>query len=148
MGLQRVWPVLVGDRGEHEDADERLALGGALGQAERAAVRSVLDQRAQALERRGALRGKVWSARPVLELGDQLLTRRRSVRPRRRQLPANLLSVNSDGLSAGGGNVTVLAGTGTSTDDKCGGRGSSVLVILEALPPPTNNRSYHTTQGG
>jgi hypothetical protein len=48
--------VLLGDRGKHEDADERLALGGALGQAERAAVRGVLDQRANPVERRGTLR--------------------------------------------------------------------------------------------
>jgi hypothetical protein len=30
--------VLLGDRGEHEDADERLAFGGALSPAERVAV--------------------------------------------------------------------------------------------------------------
>ena len=72
MGLQRVWPVLLGDRGEHEDADERLAFSGALSQAEASAVRGVLDQRANPVERRSTLRGKVWSAGPVLELGDQL----------------------------------------------------------------------------
>ena len=72
MGLQRVRPVLGRDGGEHEDPDERLALGGALSQAERAAVRGVLDQRANPLERRGTLRWKVWSARLVLELDDQL----------------------------------------------------------------------------
>ena len=33
MVLQRVWPVLLGDRGEDEDADQRLAFGGALGKA-------------------------------------------------------------------------------------------------------------------
>jgi hypothetical protein len=33
---------------------------------------SALDQRARAVERRGTLRRKVWRARPVLELGDQL----------------------------------------------------------------------------
>jgi hypothetical protein len=33
VGLQRVRPVLVRDGGEHEDPDERLALGGALSQA-------------------------------------------------------------------------------------------------------------------
>ena len=43
MGLKRVWPVLGRDGGEHEDADERL------GQAEQAAVRGVLDQRAHSL---------------------------------------------------------------------------------------------------
>ena len=71
MGLQRL-PVLGPDGGEHEDPDERLAVSGALSQAEASAVRGVLDQRAQVLERRGTLRRKVWSARPVLELGDQL----------------------------------------------------------------------------
>ena len=57
MGLlQRVRPVLGRDGGEHEDADERLAFGGALGKAERAAVRGVLDQSANPVERRGTLR--------------------------------------------------------------------------------------------
>ena len=72
MGLQRVWPVLGRGGGEHEDADERLALRCALGKAEASAVRCVLDQRANPVERRCTLRRKVWSARPVLELGDQL----------------------------------------------------------------------------
>jgi hypothetical protein len=48
--------VLGRDGGEHEDPDERLAFGGALGKAERAAVRGVLDQRANPVERRGTLR--------------------------------------------------------------------------------------------
>jgi hypothetical protein len=51
---------------------ERLALGSALSQAEASAVRRVLDQRAQALERRGTLLRKGWRAGPVLELDDQL----------------------------------------------------------------------------
>ena len=72
VGLQRVRPVLGRDGGEHEDPDERLALGSALSQAEASAVRGVLDQRAQALKRRGTLLRKVWRARLVLELGDQL----------------------------------------------------------------------------
>jgi hypothetical protein len=72
VGLQRVWPVLGRDGGEHEDANERLAFHGGLGLAEASAVRGVLDQRAQALERLGTQRGKVWSARLVLELDDQL----------------------------------------------------------------------------
>ena len=58
--------------GEHEDTDERLAFGGALGQAEASAVRGVLDQHAEALERRGTLLRKVWRAGPVLALDDQL----------------------------------------------------------------------------
>jgi hypothetical protein len=72
VGLQRIWPVLGRDCGEHEDPDERLALSGALRQAEASAVRCVLDQRAQALKRRGTLSRKVWRARLVLELADQL----------------------------------------------------------------------------
>jgi hypothetical protein len=56
VGLQRVWPVLGRDGGEHEDADERLALGSALSQAEASAVRGVLDQSANPVERRGTLR--------------------------------------------------------------------------------------------
>ena len=64
--------MLGRDGGEHEDPDERVAFRGALGQAERAAVRGVLDQRANPVERRGTLCGKVWSAGPVLELDDQL----------------------------------------------------------------------------
>ena len=71
MGLLRVRPVHGRDGGEHEDSDERLAFGSALGQVERAAVRVVLDQRAQALERRGTLRGELGRAGLVLELGDQ-----------------------------------------------------------------------------
>ncbi len=70
--LQRVWPVLLGDRGEHEDPDERLAFRCALGKAEASAVRGVLDQRADPLERLVTLRRKVWSAGLVLELDDQL----------------------------------------------------------------------------
>ncbi len=58
MRLQRVWPVLGRDRGDHEDANERLAFGGALSKAESSAIRGVLDQCAQALERLRALRGK------------------------------------------------------------------------------------------
>ena len=57
MGLQRLLAVLGRDRGEDEDADQRLAFRGALSQAEASAVRGVLDQRAQALECRGTLRG-------------------------------------------------------------------------------------------
>ena len=72
MLLQRVWPVLGRDCGEHEDPDERLAFSGALSQAEASAVRGVLDQSANPVERRGTLCGKVWSAGPVLELDDQL----------------------------------------------------------------------------
>jgi hypothetical protein len=72
VGLQRAWPVLGRDGSEHKDPDERLAFHGALSKAEAFAVRGVLDQRAQALERRGTLSRKVWDARPVLELGDQL----------------------------------------------------------------------------
>ena len=57
MGLQRIRPVLGRDGGKHEEPDERLAFDGALSQAEASAVRGVLDQRAQALECRGTLRG-------------------------------------------------------------------------------------------
>ncbi len=68
MGLlQRVWSVLLGDRGKHEDANERLAFGGALSKAKASTVRGVLDQRAQALERRDTLRRKLGRARLVLE---------------------------------------------------------------------------------
>ena len=56
VGLQRLRAVLGRDRGEDEDADQRLAFGGALGKAERAAVRGVLDQSSNPVERRGTLR--------------------------------------------------------------------------------------------
>jgi hypothetical protein len=71
--------VLLGDRGKHEDANERLAFGGALSQAEASTVRGVLDQRAQAVERLRTQRGKVCGARPVLELGDQLFQLRTGI---------------------------------------------------------------------
>ena len=57
MGLQRLRSVLGRDGGEHEDPDERLALGGALSKTEASTLLGVLDQRAQALECRGTLRG-------------------------------------------------------------------------------------------
>ncbi len=64
--------MLGRDGSEHEDANERLAFGGALSNAEASTVRGVLDQFAQAIERLGTLRGELGRAGVVLELGDQL----------------------------------------------------------------------------